>query len=52
MGVNSLNMNRAYSLSTSMIVRSLDANKDPFRAQEKNKEIHCFEIPYLRYLVQ
>ncbi|XP_055814563.1 uncharacterized protein LOC129884258 [Solanum dulcamara] len=32
-------MNEAHPLSNSMVVRSLDMNKDPFRPQEKNDEL-------------
>ena len=40
-------MDGAHPLSTPMVVRSLDVNKDPFRPQEKNKELLGPEIPYL-----
>ncbi|XP_070002496.1 secreted RxLR effector protein 161-like [Nicotiana sylvestris] len=40
-------MDEAHSLSTPMIFRSLDVNKDPFRPQEKNEELLGPEIPYL-----
>ena len=40
-------MDEAHPLSTPMVVRSLDANKDPFRPQEKNEEILGPEVPYL-----
>ncbi|XP_070035250.1 uncharacterized mitochondrial protein AtMg00810-like [Nicotiana tomentosiformis] len=40
-------MDGAHPLSTPMIVRSLDMNKDPFRPQEKNEEFFDSEVPYL-----
>ncbi|KAF3643500.1 hypothetical protein FXO37_21973 [Capsicum annuum] len=40
-------MDGAHPLSTPMVVRSLDVNKDPFRPQEKNEELLGPEIPYL-----
>ena len=40
-------MDEAHSLSTPMVVRSLDVNKDPFRPQEKDEEILGSEVPYL-----
>ncbi|XP_059277702.1 secreted RxLR effector protein 161-like [Lycium ferocissimum] len=39
-------MDEAHPLSTPMVVRSLDVNKDPFRPQEKNEEILGPEVPY------
>ncbi|KAL5779849.1 hypothetical protein ACOSQ2_010586 [Xanthoceras sorbifolium] len=52
------NMDNAYPLSTSMVVRSLDLKKDPFRPKEDDKKILGPEVPYLNaigallYLVQ
>jgi hypothetical protein len=40
-------MDKAYPLSISMIVRSLDVKKDPFRPHEDNKELLGPEVPYL-----
>ena len=40
-------MDEAHPLSTPMIFRSLDVNKDPFRPQEKDEEILGSEVPYL-----
>ena len=40
-------MDEAHPLSTPMVVRSLDVNKDPFRPQEKDEEIVGSEVPYL-----
>ena len=40
-------MDEAHPLSTPMVVRSLDVNKDPFRSQEKDEEILGSEVPYL-----
>ncbi|XP_049381128.1 secreted RxLR effector protein 161-like [Solanum stenotomum] len=40
-------MDKSHPLSTSMVVRSLDIKKDPFRPQEKDEEIFGDETPYL-----
>ncbi|XP_070045524.1 secreted RxLR effector protein 161-like [Nicotiana tomentosiformis] len=40
-------MDGAHPLSTPMVVRSLDMNKDPFRPQEENEELLGPEVPYL-----
>ncbi|KAF3653269.1 hypothetical protein FXO37_17067 [Capsicum annuum] len=40
-------MDKAYSLSTSMVVRSLEVSKDPFRPLEEDEEILGPEVPYL-----
>ena len=40
-------MDEAHPLSTPMVVRSLDVNKDPFRPQEKNEEILGSKVPYI-----
>ncbi|XP_070015867.1 secreted RxLR effector protein 161-like [Nicotiana sylvestris] len=40
-------MDGAHPLSTPMVARSLDMNKDPFRPQEENAELLGPEIPYL-----
>ncbi|CAN4111387.1 unnamed protein product [Withania somnifera] len=39
-------MDKAHPLSTPMVVRSLDVNKDLFRPQEENKELLGPEVPY------
>jgi len=40
-------MDKAHLLSISMIVRSLDVKKDPFRPHEDNKKLLGPEVPYL-----
>ncbi|XP_019226203.1 PREDICTED: uncharacterized protein LOC109207687 [Nicotiana attenuata] len=40
-------MDKAHPLSTLIIVRSLDINKDSFRPHENDKELFGAEIPYL-----
>ncbi|XP_070014474.1 secreted RxLR effector protein 161-like [Nicotiana sylvestris] len=40
-------MDNAHSLSTPMVVRSFDINKDPFRPQENDEELVGDETPYL-----
>ncbi|XP_069152496.1 secreted RxLR effector protein 161-like [Solanum lycopersicum] len=40
-------MDEAYPLSTPMVVRSLDVNKDPFRPQEKDENFFGSEVPNL-----
>ncbi|KAL0461117.1 UNVERIFIED_CONTAM: Retrovirus-related Pol polyprotein from transposon TNT 1-94 [Sesamum latifolium] len=40
-------MDKAHPLSTPMVVRSLDVNKDPFRPPTHNDEILGPEVPYL-----
>ncbi|KAK4394572.1 Secreted RxLR effector protein [Sesamum angolense] len=44
-------MNNAHPLSTPMVVRSLDVNKDPFRPPTHNDEILGPEVPYLSAIV-
>ena len=41
------NMDKAHPLSSSMIVRSLDAKKDHFRLKEENEALLGLEVPYL-----
>ncbi|GLT35869.1 hypothetical protein SLA2020_102850 [Shorea laevis] len=41
------NMDKSHPLSSPMVVRSLDVNKDPFRPREDNEEILGLEVPYL-----
>ena len=41
------NMDKAHSLSTPMVVRSLDPKKDPFRPKEDDEQILGPEVPYL-----
>ncbi|XP_074290139.1 secreted RxLR effector protein 161-like [Silene latifolia] len=45
--LNKFYMDKAHLLSSPMVVRSLDANKDPFRPQDNNEEILGPEVPYL-----
>ena len=40
-------MDKSHQLSTLMIVKSLDINKDRFRPQEKDEEVLGDETPYL-----
>ena len=41
------NMDKAHSLSSSMVVRSLDVKNDPFRPCEKGEELLGPKVPYL-----
>ena len=41
------NMDKAQPLSSPMIVRSLDAKKDPFHPKEENEALLGPEVPYL-----
>ena len=41
------NMDKAHPLSTPMVVRSLNAENDPFRPQENNEKVLGHEVPYL-----
>lgn len=40
-------MDKAHPLSTSMVVRSLEVNKDPFPPLEEDEELLDLEVPYL-----
>ena len=40
-------MDNAHPLSTPMVVRSLDVNKDPFRPRMDDEELLGLEVPYL-----
>ena len=40
-------MDKAHLLSISIVVRSLDINKDPFRPHENDEELLCPKVPYL-----
>jgi hypothetical protein len=40
-------MEKAHSLSTQMVIQSLDVKKDHFRPREDDEEILCPEVPYL-----
>ncbi|XP_060178037.1 secreted RxLR effector protein 161-like [Lycium barbarum] len=40
-------MDKSHPLSTPMVVRSLDINKDPFRPKENDEELIGDETPYL-----
>ena len=41
------NMDKAHPLISLMIVRSLDAKKDPFHPKEENEALLSPEVPYL-----
>jgi Reverse transcriptase (RNA-dependent DNA polymerase) len=41
------NMDKAHPLSTSMVVRSLDVKKNPYRPRENNEKALGHEVPYL-----
>ena len=41
------NLDKAHPLSSPMIVRSLNAKKDPFRPKEENEALLDPEVPYL-----
>ena len=41
------NMDKSHPLRTPMVVRSLEADKDPFRPCEENEEVLGPEVPYL-----
>ena len=41
------NMDKAHPLSSPIIVRSLDAKKDPFRPKEENEALLGPKVPYL-----
>lgn len=41
------NMDKSHPLSTPMVVRPLDVNKDPFRPWEKDEELLDPKVPYL-----
>ena len=43
-------MDISHPLSTPMVVRSFDINKDPFQPQKKDKEIIGDEISYLNVI--
>jgi hypothetical protein len=40
-------MDKSYPAKTSMVVRSLDVEKDPFRPREEGEEILGPHVPYL-----
>ena len=40
-------MNKSHPLSSIMVVRSLEVNKDPFRPKEENEELLGPEVSYL-----
>ena len=40
-------MDKSHPLSTPMVVRSLDVNKDTFSPKEKDEELLSPEVPYL-----
>ena len=41
------NMDKSYPSKTSMVVRSLDMNKDQFRLKDEDEELLGTEVPYL-----
>jgi len=41
------NMDKCHPLKTPMVVRSLEADKDPFRPKEEDEEVLGPEVPYL-----
>jgi len=41
------NMDKSYPSKTSMVVRSLDMEKDPFRPRDEDEEVLGPEVPYL-----
>ena len=45
-------MDKTHSLGTSMVVRSFDVKKDPFRPREGNEELFGLEVPYLSVMVR
>ena len=40
-------MDKSHPLSTPMVVRSLEVDKDPFRPKEDTENILGLEVPYL-----
>lgn len=44
------NMDKAYPLSTLMVVRSLDPKKDPFHPKKSDEHTLDHEVPYLNAL--
>ena len=40
-------MDKSHSLSTPMVIRSLDVKKDPFQPLEDDEELLGLEVPYL-----
>ena len=40
-------MDKSHSLSSPMVVRSLEVTKDPFRPKEENDELLGLKVPYL-----
>jgi hypothetical protein len=45
------NMDKSHPLSTSIVVRSLDVKKDPYRSRENNEKALGLEVPYLSAIV-
>ena len=41
------NMDKCHPLKTPMVIRSLEADKDPFRPKEEDEEVLGPELPYL-----
>ena len=46
-GLEKFNMDKCHPLKTPMVVRSLEADKDPFRPKEEDEEVLGPEVPYL-----
>ena len=40
-------MDKSHPLTTQIVVKSLDMNKDHFRTRESDEELLCFEVAYL-----
>ena len=47
MVLEKFNMNKCHPLKTPMVVRSLEADKDPFWPKEEEEEVFGPEVPYL-----
>lgn len=43
-------MNKAYTLSTLLVIQSLDPIKDLFRLKEDNEQVPGPEVPYLNVI--
>ena len=45
-------MNKSHELSTPMVVKSLEVDKDPYKPKEDNEDILGPEVPYLSALLK
>ena len=45
------NLGKCHPLKTPMVVRSLEADKDPFRPKETDEEVLGPEVPYLSAII-